>query len=203
MKEDYIVLGLSSDCTDEELETAYLKLKAQYSKDRFLEGEAGNLAAKNLTKLENAYNQIKAERSMNKDYSNGGQGVSSVEQLIKEGKLDKAQEMLDSITDRNAEWHYLQSVLFYKKNWINESKKQLEIALKLDPGNKKYIADYKKLMDNMAFQEQQFRSGNGYNNANSGNYQSGPQMGGDACTSFAECCACNLCLNCLCSGCCR
>ena len=53
MQEYYKILGLSQGATAEEIDAAYSELKNKYMKDRFLEGEAGNEAAKNLTKLEN------------------------------------------------------------------------------------------------------------------------------------------------------
>ena len=39
----------------------------------------------------------------------------------------------------------MQSVIFYKKNWVNESKKQLEIAINMEPHNNKYSEAYSKL----------------------------------------------------------
>ena len=53
-----------------------------------------------------------------------------MEKLIKNGNISAAQSLLDGVNERNAEWHYLQSVIFYKKNWISESEKQLKIHSK-------------------------------------------------------------------------
>ena len=49
MNDLYGIFGLTSSCTDEELEQKYEELKKKYSEDRFLEGDAGNEAAKKLT----------------------------------------------------------------------------------------------------------------------------------------------------------
>ena len=62
LNEYYKILGISEDATDEEIESAYLKLKEKFSKDRFLEGDVGNRAAKNLTNVETAYQEIKSHR---------------------------------------------------------------------------------------------------------------------------------------------
>lgn len=205
MQEYFKILGISETATDEEVDAAYRKLKDKYSKERFYEGEAGNEAARNLTKLETAYAEIiSARKTTRKDDNYTSYDFSEVENLIKSGKLDVAQEKLDNFSDRNAEWHYLQSVVFYKKNWTNESKKQLEIAMNMEPHNSKYSDAYTKLKQKMEFNEQQFRSGNVNHNANSGNpdYDS-RQMGGNGCAAFADCCTTWCCMNMLCNGCCR
>ena len=49
MQEYFKILGLQPNATEEEIENAYQTLKNQYSRDRFLEGELGNEAARNLT----------------------------------------------------------------------------------------------------------------------------------------------------------
>ena len=52
MKEYYQFLGLAETATDEEITARYQELRAKYNEDKWLEGEAGNEAAKLLTKLE-------------------------------------------------------------------------------------------------------------------------------------------------------
>ncbi len=210
MQEYFKILGVSETATQEEIDVAYKTLKAKYSKDRFLEGEAGNEAARNLTKLEGAYAEIlsvrkeataNTEGSATKDYS-------EIEKLIKDGKIDIAQEKLDNFSERDAEWHYLQSVVFYKKNWTNESKKQLEIAMNMEPYTTKYSDAYSKLKAKMDFNERQFHSGNAnYNSQNAGNPNdpnyNNRQMGDSGCGSFFDCCTTWCCMNMLCNGCCR
>ena len=203
MKEYYEVLGISPDATVEEIDIAYRELKEKYSRERFCEGEVGNNAARQLTKIETAYHEIINARTetVNQD---GSKSVdySDVEQMIKKGDVSGAQAKLDDIINRNAEWHYLQSVIFYKKNWMNESKKQLEIALSLEPHNAKYAEDYSKLKQKMEYNERQFRSGNmGADSFNEGDVNN-RQMGGsglDSCLSF---CATWCCVNTMCNMCC-
>ena len=197
MIELYDILGVSEDATDEEVERAYLELKGKYSLDRFLDGEAGNEAAKKLTRLENAYNEIMAIRKGEKDGS-----YLEIERAIKKGNIALAQEKLDAYSTRDAEWHYLQSVVFYKKNWINERLKQLEIAMNMDTDNKKYSDSYAKLKEKIAFNEKQFNAGN--TNANV-NEEAPSQMGGssnECCSTCATWCCMNavfnLCLNACC-----
>lgn len=208
-KKNLEILGLSEGATAEEIEQAYSALKAKYMEDRFLDGEAGNDAAKMLGKIETARDELIAEineaSKADDAQAETGDAYAKVEQLIKDGNLQDAQRALDAFNERNAEWHYLQSVVFYRKNWVNESKKQLEIAMRLDAGNDKYKEAYKKLSDKIDYDV-----GKNNNNQNGGSVYEGQDMTysgdnqmGDFCASCAECCALNACLNCMCNGCCR
>ena len=53
-KADYELLGLDENATEEEINERYRELKAKYNEDRWLEGEAGNEAARMLGKLDAA-----------------------------------------------------------------------------------------------------------------------------------------------------
>lgn len=198
LNEYYKVLGISEDATEEEIESAYLKLKEKYSKDRFLEGEVGNRAAKNLTNVETAYQEIKSHRQEDSEDSAKSISMEEVEELIKKGDFNGAQNKLDQFTNRDAEWHYMQSVIFYKKNWLNESKKQLEIAVGLDPQNEKYTNAYAKLKEKTEFNENTFRS-----NPNEANNHESRQMGGAGANDCCSFCATWCCIDMMCSICCR
>ena len=144
-KQYYDLLGITEDATDEEIAARYEELKKKYSEERFLEGEAGNEAAKLLSRVEVAYAEIMSERKEKRSAENADSSYAKVEQFIRDGKINEAQGALDEFNERPAEWHYLQSVVFYKKNWMNESKKQLELAVDLEPENEKY----KRSLENM------------------------------------------------------
>ena len=144
-KKFYDLLGVTEEMTDEQIAERYEQLKKKYSEDRFLEGEAGNEAAKMLNKIDVAYNEIMTERRESRMAGKTNSSYTQVDQLIREGKFAEAQAALDEFNERPAEWHYLQSVVFYRKNWMNESKKQLEIAIQMDPNNEKYKTAYSKL----------------------------------------------------------
>ena len=58
--------------------------------------------------------------------------------LIEKGRLDSAQKVLDVEICDDAEWHYLQSWVFYKRGWFLDCKNHLERACELDPDNQEY-----------------------------------------------------------------
>lgn len=206
MKEYYELLGLDETATDEELTARYEQLRDKYKEERWQDGAAGNDAAKMLTKVEVAYKEICAARKERKDESQGANAFEEIATLLKQDKVSEAQARLDDFNERGAEWHYLQAVVFFKKNWTNESKKQLEIAMQIDPDNTKYREAYGKL--NARANANQQASQNPYSgqrqeqgNPNE-NYHPDEQMGGNACSDCVSCCYTYLCVDCLFSLCC-
>ncbi len=197
MKEYYKFLGLPESATDEELTARYQQLKEKYGEDRWLEGEAGNEAARNLTKLETAYREIMATRKETSKNTTGADAYEEISNLLKENDISAAQARLDEFNERSAEWHYLQAVVYYKKNWTSDSKKQLEIAMEMDPNNEKYRIAYGKM--NARTQQQQQQTQNPYARQAP---QEEPQMGGNACGDCLSCCYTYLCVDCLFSLCC-
>lgn len=203
-REYYDLLGLNEDATDEEIKERYAELKKKYNEDRWLDGEAGNEAARMLNKLDAAYTEIMSERRERSKNTDGSDAYKEIAELLKSDKLAEAQSRLDDFNERGAEWHYLQAVVFYKKNWSNESKKQLEIAMQMDPGNKKYQEAYGKLNAKNDYARQSAQTADPYAGGNGApvNNPDADQMGGNVCSNCISCCYTYLCVDCLFSLCC-
>lgn len=200
-KSNLEILGLSEGATEEQIKDAYSRLRAKYLEDRFKDGEEGNEAARMLTKLDMAYNELMSELAEDQSAASGGTSFERVEELIRSGDVQEAQRVLDGFNERNARWHYLQSVVFYKKSWMNESKKQLEIAIQMDGANSKYREAYDKLKARADYRQQ---SGGAPNtNPDPNMAQGGEQMGGNWCANCASMCYTFLCVNCLFNLCCN
>ena len=200
-KKNLELFGLKEGATKEELNAAYEQLRAKYLEERFMDGEVGNNAAAMLTRIETAYSDLLREFSESATTSEEGASYTRVEELLKDGNLSEAQRVLDSFNERGGKWHYLQSVVFYKKNWISESKKQLEIAMQLEPENEKYKETYRKLNDKINYDSQ--RSQQGVYQGQTINSADEEQMGGNFCADCIRCCYINMCINCLCNSFCR
>ena len=144
-------MGVSENASQQEILEAYKKKRSELQEHLFDAGEAGDNAARKITELDDAY-QSAMEIAMDRATVTG-EGESTfeaVKQAIRNKNPEDAQKALDDISNRSAEWHYYQSVVFYEKNWLNDSKKQLEIALSMDPGNEKYsraLENLKKKID--------------------------------------------------------
>lgn len=200
-KKNLELFNLSEDATKAELDAAYDTLRAKYLEERFMDGEVGNNAAVMLTRLETAYSELVREMSESAASDESDNTFTQVEELIKNGNLQEAQRVLDSFNERGGRWHYLQSVLFYRKNWVSESKKQLEIAIQLEPENEKYKETYKKLNDKINYDAQRSAPNDSVYQGQSINSGDENQMGGSFCATCIECCYINMCINCLCNSC--
>ena len=186
------------------IEQAYLEIMTERKADGFTR-ESGD----SISNREPNAEHVKSEENITNNFSekNETQNESGlyveVDNLIKAGKIDEAQNKLDEFDERLAEWHYLQAVIYYKKNWGHECKKQMEIAITKDPQNKKYKYSYEKLCKEMEYKNKNFTSGNAEPQGTKPNKDFDPydrQMGGNDClNSCCQCIACNMLLNCCCN----
>ena len=202
---NYDIFGLPEGASFEEVTAAYERLKAQYSEERFVAGERGAAAARRLMDLEQAYADASFYHTNRQNAEKYGTDYGAADELIKHGRLDEAQRMLDAMTERTGEWHYLQSIIFYKRGWYAESKKQLRLACSLEPDNAKFQSASQK-MDGFtaAPPPPNPNAGYGPNGPNNGQYGPNGQYGGqqypppERNMSYENCCleAC-CCANCL------
>ncbi len=201
----YEILGLTSSATRDEVEAKYNELRAKYQADRFLPGDAGEEASEKLQQIEVAYRDIlqSYEEQKQTETFTEDEDYSEIQKLIANNQLDQAQAKLDERVVRDAEWHYVQSILFYKRNWFLESKKQLELACQMDPDNTRYKQSLEKLTKILAsntISPDQMRT--------SSSSAGGPYVGSGngSCTGShcLDCMMCNMCCDCMqCMGGCR
>ncbi len=140
MRDPYEVLGMSKNSDPDALRARYEDLKKKYGEQRFEDGERGNEGARLLSELESAWTVI------SRDIQGGAKGdYVRAEEFIRSGDYDAAQKELDAISDRDGKWHYYQSIVFYKREWLSESRAQLVIAVQMEPDNEKYKESLRKL----------------------------------------------------------
>lgn len=195
------IFGLGGDASREELDAAYRQLRDELREKRFSIGQEGQEASEKLQVAEQAYKD--ALNILDRRGKENYDPYESVKQLIREGKCDEAQDIIDKMGNRDAEWHYIQSTIFFKKSWFLEAKKQLEFAVQLDPKNGKYTEALDRLTRYLASNSvspDQLRTttrpagqGMGVGGINDNGTCTGSCCG-DACLA-------NLCANCICGGC--
>lgn len=145
MRDPYDVLGLPKNSSTEILNAKYDELRARYSEQRFRDGEEGNEGARLLSELESAWSLIRQDIEKRNFDAQYGNDFGAVDALVKEGNYERAQDILDGMTSRDAQWHYYQAMVFYKKEWLSESRAQLALAVNMEPGNGKYKEALRKL----------------------------------------------------------
>lgn len=171
----FVILGVERGASQNDILEAYKTKRKMFSDRLFDEGEAGADAARMLEQLDAAYQEAMEYSHENATVSGDPTNFDKVKQAIKDKNPELAQQLLDNITYRGGEWHYFQSIIYYEKSWLNESKKQLEIALELEPGNEKYIRALnnlkKKIDGGQPFANAQAQQGGGNYAPNYGNQQ--------------------------------
>ena len=100
-----------------------------------------------------------------------------------QGDLNLAEELLNAMSDLNAEWNFLKGAICYRRGWMDEAKRYYETAVQMNPNN----PEYRRALDILEGQGTTYRP-NGYGN------RSTAIFGGDACTRI---CGALICVNCL------
>lgn len=187
----YSVLGVSSSATDAEVKAAYRKLVKKYHPDRYTDSRLKEEASEKLKEINAAYDEIERIRSGkgsgNGAYqSNGGyqyQNTSTdprfnnIRMHINNGDLTTAESLLDAMTQRTAEWHYLKGVILLRKGWYDGARQHFTNAVQMDPTNREYA--------------QAYQSVNSFGTRGFGNYYGG-QNGAGGCST------CDVCMGLMC-----
>lgn len=221
-KNAYEVLGVDANADQKTIDEAYNTLRLKYRNDMYQEGALGKAAAQKLSEVEQAYREICAERAASaraqtddNDNTMGDKGGTTkhaeifrdVEAALHVNDFRAAQAALDQVGVRNAEWHYFQAVIYYKKGWLSESKNQMEMACNMEPDNKHYQSVLSRLNDTINHANN--TDNKGYNPQTQAPRNDGYQRtyteqdaraGEDACCRW---CQAMICINCLCDCCCR
>ena len=198
----FVIIGVSENATQSEILDAYKKKRAELQEHLFDAGEAGDNAARKITELDDAYQQA-MEIAMDRA-TVSGEGESTfeaVKQAIRNKNPEEAQKALDNISNRSAEWHYYQSVVFYEKNWLSDSKKQLEIALSMDEGNEKYsraLENLKKKIDGSRPYEKQDGASDVYHQSTTQGRSYQQRRDADAADGCCAACQALICADCCC-----
>lgn len=150
MTDPYVVLGISRTASDEEIKKKYRELARKYHPDNYVNNPLADLAQEKMKAINEAYDTITKERSgggtQYKTYSRPGSTSSGsaagpyrdVRAAIMAGDLARADMILGSIVDRNAEWNFLMGAVAYHRGWMDEASRYFRTAASMDPGNEEY-----------------------------------------------------------------
>lgn len=156
MKNPYEVLGISKDASKDEIKKAYRELAKKYHPDQYGNNPLKDLAEVKMRDINEAYQYLMSNTPetsynySNNSYSNSNSSNNSdiyrsIEMDLMNGNLSYAEEKLNRITVRDAEWNYLMGLLNMRKGWYNEAYNNLNMACRLDPQNLKYRNEFSRL----------------------------------------------------------
>lgn len=181
MRDPYEVLGVSKDATPEEIKSAYRKLAKQYHPDRYIGNPLADLAAEKFKEINEAYDTLTGGQSTHYGSYTSGNGAGEFAQIrnyINMNALAEAENLLDSMTNRNAEWFYLKGLICLRRGWHAQGINFIRQAVNLEPQN----LEYRRTLAAMESQNQQYRD--------IGAGMSQPD--------FCNCCSNLLCADCCC-----
>ncbi|OOM76532.1 J domain-containing protein [Clostridium sp. BL-8] len=149
----YEVLGIKPGASQDEIKSAYRKLIKQYHPDQFGDNPLKNLAEEKMIEINEAYealtknpnnNYNSSNTSTSSNYNNSSNNSSNsydfqeIRRLIQSRNYLAAENKLNSISNRTAEWHYLNGVVLLNKGWFDAALNEMNAAVSMDPNNFEY-----------------------------------------------------------------
>jgi len=193
LKNPYEVLGLKEGASEEEIKKAYRELVKKYHPDQYRDNPLAELAESKLREINEAYEFLmknnKSSNSGKKEgkssgWNNRTDNNSMFQQIrvhINNGDLSVAEQALNSMLDRPAQWYYLKGLIYMKRGWYDQAYSHIQVAVQMDPYNFEY-RDTLRRMSN---------AGNSYRmNAYGRGYDQGPDL--------CQICQCLWCTDCCC-----
>ncbi len=134
----YQILGVNENASEEEIKSAYRKLVKKYHPDRFANDPAQQAAAAEKLKSVNAaYDMIGKMKQGNYQWSNTPQ-FAQVRSYIQSGMIAQAEDALNRMSERPAEWHYLMGICMMRRGWYDGAAAHFDQAHQMEPNNAEY-----------------------------------------------------------------
>lgn len=195
MNDPYEILGVPHGASEEEIKRAYRELARKYHPDNYQDNPLADLAQEKMKQINEAYDALTRNSSGNSSgsygagsYGTGGQsyqssgGYANIRSAINSGRLEEAEQLLYAIANKDAEWYFLSGEIAYRRGWLDEARRNYQIACRMAPNNYEYQRALSVVSASTPYRQT--------------TYQQNSDMD-------AACDICNtlLCLNCLCNSC--
>lgn len=145
----YDVLGIKQGATEDEIKSAYRKLVKQYHPDQYVNNPLKDLAEEKLSEINKAYDMLKNKSNNystgSKNYNNNSNSYeyntstyAEIRMLIQSRNNIVAEQKLNAISNRDAEWYFLYGAVMINKGWFDSALNNIETACRMDPNNFEY-----------------------------------------------------------------
>ncbi|MBE6063605.1 MAG: molecular chaperone DnaJ [Clostridium butyricum] len=157
----YEILGVKPGASQDEIKSAYRKLIKKYHPDQYGDNPLKELAQEKIIEINKAYDAL--TKNMGNNYSSSSSYSSStssrsyetaggsnnsyrndssefihIRQMINSKNFSSAENSLNSMNNRNAEWHFLYGVVMLNKGWYDSALNHMTTAVNMDPNNFEY-----------------------------------------------------------------
>lgn len=145
----YEILGIKPGATEDEIKSAYRKLVKKYHPDQYGDNPLKDLAQEKLAEINKAYDMLKNKSGdynsganqhsyESNNYQNTTSTYAEIRRLIQARNNSAAESKLNSISNRDAEWHFLYGVVMMNKGWFDSALNNIETACRMNPNNFEY-----------------------------------------------------------------
>lgn len=137
MSDPFQALGVSRNCTQEELRAAYRKLARRWHPDRFMAGPEREWANARMTEINAAYREC-SELLRDRCACDGDVDLDAVHALIQDNHFSEARHALLKSGQRGARWNYLFGVVLQKQGEVSKALTYFNFAVRQAPDNHQY-----------------------------------------------------------------
>lgn len=161
------------------MKQAYRELAKKYHPDKYNNNPLKDLAEEKMREINEAYEYLTknqtyqgssgyrgSEGYSSNSYSGGSyntgynesQVFTMVRDYINRNNIRTAEDELNRINTKNAEWYYLRGVISLRKGWYSQAYEDLQRAVNMDPSNYEYRDALNKVMySNRNYQTNAYR----------------------------------------------
>ncbi|MCM8711087.1 DnaJ domain-containing protein [Clostridium sp. SYSU_GA19001] len=169
MRNPYEVLEIKEGASKEEIKKAYKELVKKYHPDQYGNNPLRDLAEEKLREINEAYDTLMnnsnySSSSYGSSYNNNSSNYgiySEIRMDLQNGNLRAAEEKLNRISVRDAEWNYLVGILYLRKGWYDNAYNYIVNACNLDPNNFEYRQTLNNLQNRNTAYRQTYYGRNG------------------------------------------
>lgn len=138
MQKSFELLGVETGATREEIRAAYRRLARRWHPDRFAFGPERDWANEKMAAINAAYRDCLRQATPGA-LPTEDEALEHVRQLIDDGQLSSARQVLMGVTTRCAEWNYLFGALLMRTAEYEKGVIYLSVAAHQRPDELKYV----------------------------------------------------------------